>query len=67
MIFVDQVLEAFERQFETLAPFLDERIKRLYAASMAKELGHGGIAQISKLTKISQETIAKGIKELGDP
>jgi hypothetical protein len=64
---VDQLLEAFGRQFEALAPFLDERIKRLYAASMAKELGHGGINQISELTKISQETIAKGIKELGDP
>lgn len=64
---MDQVLEAFARQFEELEPFLDERIKRLYAASMAKELGHGGVSKISKLTKISQETIAKGIKELGDP
>jgi len=64
---VDQVLEAFKRQFEQLTPFLDERMKRLYAASMAKELGHGGITQISKITNISQETIAKGIKELVDP
>lgn len=64
---MDQVIEAFKRQFEALAPFLDERIKRLYAASMAKELGHGGIIQISKITKLSQETIAKGVKELSDP
>lgn len=64
---MDQVLEAFKRQFEALAPFLDERMKRLYAATMAKELGHGGVIKISKITKISQETIAKGIKELSDP
>lgn len=64
---MDQIFEAFKRQFDELAPFLDERTKRLLIASMAKELGHGGIVQISTMTKVAQETIAKGIKELGDP
>lgn len=64
---MDQVLKAFAKQYEALEPFLDERVKRLYAASMAKELGHGGVSKISKLTKISKETIAKGIRELSDP
>lgn len=64
---MDQVLEAFKRHFKALEPFLDERTKRLCAASMAKELGHGGITQISKATELSQETVAKGIRELEDP
>lgn len=62
-----QVLEAFKRHFEVLEPFLDERTKRLCAASMAKELGYGGIKEVAEITKISQETVAKGLKELGDP
>ncbi len=64
---MNQVFEAFKKHFEALEPFLDERTKRLCAASMAKELGHGGINQISQITKISKETVAKGIKELSDP
>ena len=64
---MEQVLEAFKRQFEALEPFLDERTKRLYVGSMAKELGHGGIVQIAKMTKMSEETVSKGVKELGDP
>lgn len=64
---MDQIFEAFKRQFDELEPFLDERTKRLLVASMAKGLGHGGITQISKMTKISRETVAQGIKELGDP
>ena len=64
---MDQLLEVFKRQFDALAPFLNERTKRLYAGLMAKELGHGGIIQIAKITKISEKTISKGIRELGDP
>ena len=34
---------------------------------MAKELGYGGIKEVAEIAKISQETVAKGLKELGDP
>lgn len=64
---MDEILEVFKRQFKVLEPFLDERTKRLYVGSMAKELGNGGIAQVAKITKLSKVTIANGIKELGDP
>lgn len=64
---MNQVIEAFKKQFAELAPYFDERTKRLYAASVAKQIGYGGIKQASKLTKISEETVAKGIEELGDP
>lgn len=64
---MDKILEAFGEQFKSMEPYLDERIRRLLVASMAKYLGSGGIIKIAKITKISEETIRKGIRELGEP
>lgn len=64
---MDKVIAAFKKQFDELSPYLNERMKRLYAASIAKQLGHGGIKQAAKLTQLCEETVADGIKELGDP
>jgi len=43
---------------------LNERDRRLYFASEALRIGHGGISQIAKLSGISRVTIAHGIEEL---
>jgi transposase len=43
---------------------LNERQRRLWAASEAKSLGRGGITAVSRATGISRPTITKGIKEL---
>lgn len=60
--------EEFAKEFfEELWPYFDERLRRLSAASAAKKLGRGGISKISEITKISEETIRKGIRELEDP
>ena len=64
---MNQVIAAFKKQFEELSPYFDERTKRLYAASVAKQIGHGGIKQASILTQISEDTVASGVEELGDP
>lgn len=64
---MDKIVEAFKKQFELLEPYLDERTKRLCAAAMAKQLGHGGIIRISEITEMSEETVRKGVEELGDP
>jgi hypothetical protein len=51
-------------KFESLAPALDERGRRLWAATEAKAIGHGGIASVSRATGVSYSTIVRGLKEL---
>jgi hypothetical protein len=52
------------QRFETVAPFLDERVRRLVAASEAIAVGHGGIAGVAAVTGIAVSTIGRGIDEL---
>jgi len=51
-------------KFESLAPALDERARRLWPATEAKSLGHGGVALVSRATGIAYSTIVRGHKEL---
>src|SRR5438128_91661 len=52
------------QRFELVAPFLDERTRRLFAAAEAKLLGHGGVTAVAKATGVSRRAIAVGLKEL---
>jgi len=45
-------------------PHLDERAKRMVAASEALRLGYGGISLVSRACGLSRVTIGKGIAEL---
>jgi len=47
-----------------LWPLLDERTRRLMAASEARSVGHGGISEVSRACGLSRKAIAKGIKEI---
>ncbi|MBZ9638346.1 ISAzo13 family transposase [Streptomyces sp. PSKA30] len=47
-----------------MLPHLDERQRRLYLASEADALGHGGIAAVARLAEVSESTIARGRDEL---
>jgi hypothetical protein len=58
---------AVARRFELLAPFLDERTRRLLAASEARALGRGGIAAVATTTGVSRRAINAGLKELAAP
>ena len=54
--------------YQSVSPFLDERARRLVAASEAKVLGRGGVATVSALTGVARNTIARGLRELaGSP
>lgn len=55
-----------KKRFELLAPLLNERQIRLYAAAEALVLGHGGISLASQATGISRPTITRGCRELLD-
>jgi len=45
-------------------PLLDERTRRLLAATEARALGHGGVSEVSRACGLSRKAIAKGIQEL---
>jgi hypothetical protein len=52
-------------KFRALAGELNERQRRLWAASEARAAGRGGVAATARATGMSVPTIRKGIAELG--
>lgn len=55
---------AIRERFQNLEWALDERLRRLHAASEAKVLGHGGITLVQKATGVARNSIKLGLKEL---
>ena len=55
---------AISARFEALAPFLDERGRRLFAASEARAAGRGGVTAVSAATGIARSTIGRGLVDL---
>jgi Rhodopirellula transposase DDE domain len=51
-------------RFSALSPHLNERERRLLAATEATAAGYGGIAAVSQATGIAATTIGRGLKEL---
>jgi hypothetical protein len=56
--------ELIQQRFKLLAPELDERQRRLFAAAEALALGRGGVSRVSRATGVSRPTITLGCKEL---
>ena len=57
-------VEPIRERFCTVAPFLDERGRRLVAAAEAFAAGYGGIAAVSMATGMAPSTIGRGLREL---
>ncbi|AQY20325.1 hypothetical protein T261_08443 [Streptomyces lydicus] len=55
---------ALRTKFDQFLPHLDERRRRIYLASEAAALGHGGITLVAAASGASAATIARGIAEL---
>ncbi len=55
---------ALEQKLARLWPHLDERGRRMVAATEALQLGHGGISRVSRACGLSRVTVTKGIREL---
>ena len=51
-------------KWNTLSPLLDERARRLWAATEAIAIGRSGVTLVSDVTGLSRTTIHAGIKEL---
>jgi transposase len=55
------------RRYETLGGAVDERVRRLFVATEALAIGHGGQVAVSRATGVSRTTIQQGIRELQRP
>ena len=57
---------SIKKRFELLAPFLDERLRRLTASAEAESQGYGGVSLVAKATGVSRRAIRVGKQELRD-
>jgi hypothetical protein len=57
--------DEIERSMRALFASLSERDRRLYAATEALKLGHGGITYLASVLGCSGRTIRRGILQLG--
>ena len=55
------------KRFTSLSSHLNERERRLFAATEACAAGYGGIAAASAATGVAASTIGRGLKELAAP
>jgi len=55
---------SIRERYAALSPHLDERARRVFAATEAKTAGHGGIAAVSLATGIAASTIGRGLRDL---
>src|SRR5512147_579236 len=57
-------VETISEKYATLEPVLDERARRLWAATEARAIGWGGITRVAEATGLSRITIRAGLDEL---
>jgi hypothetical protein len=56
-------LQVIRQKYRTLTPSLNERSRRLWAATEARALGYGGASLVARATRISRSTIVRGMQE----
>jgi transposase len=56
--------ERIRRKYQALAKHLDERARRVWAATEADAFGYGGISLVARATGISRRAIHRGLTEL---
>ena len=56
--------DAIRRRWEAVGSQLDERGRRLFAAAEARTAGWGGLAMVSKITRLARSTINRGEDDL---
>ena len=61
-----EVIINLQIKYELISKHLNERTRRIWSASEAKSLGHGGVAAVSKVTGLARSTIHVGIRELNN-
>ena len=56
--------DIIREKYQLLAPELNERTLRLFAAAEAKSLGRGGISLVARAIEVSHDRISRGIQDL---
>ena len=56
--------ELLKRKFRSAWPHLDERTRRIMAATEAVSLGYGGVSMVALACGLSRKAIGKGIREI---
>ena len=59
-----QVIARIETKYRLLEPEMDERWRRQWAATEARDVGWGGITAVAQATGMSRTTITAGLREL---
>ena len=57
-------LTDLKRKFRAVWPHLDERTRRITAASEAVSAGYGGVTLVHRACGLSRQTIARGIRDI---
>lgn len=60
----DNTEASIRLRFQQLLPTLDERQRRLWAATEAGALGYGGVSLVARATGVSRRAIHAGLAEL---
>ncbi|OGQ21928.1 MAG: transposase [Deltaproteobacteria bacterium RBG_16_71_12] len=60
----DRVETAIVTKYTVVAPLLNERARRLWAATESRSLGYGGDALVSAATGLARDTIRSGRREI---
>ena len=60
----ESIILQIQNKYKILAPVLNERSKRIWAACEANTIKWGGVSAVSKATGISRQTIHNGISEI---
>ena len=56
--------DIIREKYQMLAPELNERTLRLFAAAEAKYLGRGGISAVARAIEVSRDRISRGLRDL---
>jgi len=60
------IIQSIGEKYRTLLPTLSERMRRLWAGTEARALGHGGIAVVARATGLARNTVVRGLSELDE-
>ena len=63
----EKAAERIKERFESVAPFLDEKQRRLLAGAEAKTYGAGGVERVAALVGMAENTVRRGLRELHNP
>src|ERR1700752_3890895 len=57
-------IDAVRQRFSRISGALNERLRRLFAATEAEVLGYGGVSLVARATGVSRRAITEGLAEL---